>query len=346
MKYSERLNSITKYSLPITSESDKYYLNCDLNESLFPIPKSILEMKIDSDDVTKYPRNLLIKLTKQISVYNSVNENNILVYNGSDNALHAIFEAFCSEDTKVLTFAPDYTQVETFIKLKTSKQFQLIDPNPLADEYLMKGDFQDIDLVYFSNPCNPTGKVIPNKIILNWLAKFPDTLFIVDEAYFEFYGATLAHEVQNFSNLILTRTFSKAFGLAGLRLGYIITNESIKNLLDKFRNEKNITNIAIKAGLISLAEISNLQRNVEELKLSREIFYDKLNRNIPCPQSRANFVLVKCRDSKLVIDHLQKNGIKVRDRSMLVNLNNCLRITLGHKDSIELIVSILNKYGV
>lgn len=342
MKYNKQLDNLIKYQLPVSSVTNKNFINCDLNESLFPLPNSILELQIEADDITRYPRNLLMLLTKKIAGYNHIHENNILLYNGSDSAIQAIFEGFCNEESKVLTFSPDYTQVETFIQLRTQKHFKFFDQFPLENEFQSEYSFDDIDLVYFSNPCNPTGKVIPKEIIIGWLSRYPNTMFIVDEAYFEFYGETLALEVNIHMNLIVTRTFSKAFGLAGLRLGYIIANEFTKSILEKFRNEKNITNIALKAGIISLQEISHLNHNLESVKSSRELFYELIDPKIISPRSHANFVLVQCNNSETVLRELQKFQISVRDRSMMINLNNCLRITLGPKELVEKIARILN----
>lgn len=346
MKYNKNIDGLIKYQMPLGNSGQENFLNCDLNESLFPVPKSIIDLKLDFEEVSKYPRNLLPLLTGEIGHYNNISGRNILVYNGSDSALQAIFEGYCDNETRALTFSPDYTQVETFMKLKTHKIHQLIDPTPLSNESIFEANFDEIDLVYFSNPCNPTGKVIKKEIILNWIHKNPNTLFIVDEAYYEFYGQSLADQVSNHENLIITRTFSKAFGLAGLRLGYVIANEKIIEVLDKFRNEKNITNLAIKAGLISLAELTNLERNLIDLNASRNTFYEHLDPRILAPKSHTNFVLIKCRNSEIVLKELQKQEILARDRSMLTNLENCVRITLGPKLFVEKILSILNKYGV
>ena len=346
MKYNKKIDELIKYQMPTKFSDQKNFLNCDLNESLFPIPKSILNLSLEAEGISGYPRNRLPLITQEIGKYNQVSEKNILVYNGSDSALQAIFEGFCDDETRVLTFAPDYTQVETFIRLKTHKIYKLIDPAPLSNESISEANFDDIDLVYFSNPCNPTGKVIKQEIILNWVDKNSKTLFIVDEAYFEFYGQSLAGQVSNYENLIITRTFSKAFGLAGLRLGYVITNENIINILDKFRNEKNVTNLAIQAGLISLKELTHLEKNLIELDLSRKIFYDLLDPRILTPKSYANFVLIKCRDSEIVMKELQKQEIMARDRSMLTNLENCIRITLGPKSVVEKVLSILNQHAI
>jgi histidinol-phosphate aminotransferase len=346
VKYNKRIDALIKYQMPLKFSDQKNFLNCDLNESLFPIPESILGLRLEAEDISRYPRNRLPLITHEIGKYNQVSEKNILVYNGSDSALAAIFEGFCDGETRVLTFAPDYTQVETFIRLKTHKIHKLIDPAPLSNESISEANFDDIDLVYFSNPCNPTGKVIEHAMILNWIAKNPRTLFIVDEAYFEFYGKSLAGQVSCYENLIVTRTFSKAFGLAGLRLGYVIASEKIISILDKFRNEKNVTNLAIQAGLISLNELASLERNLSELELSRKTFYDHLDPRILAPKSYANFVLIKCRDSEIVMKELQKQEIMARDRSMLTNLENCIRITLGPKLVVEKILSIVNQHAV
>ncbi len=332
--------------LPLHENKSFDFINCDLNESLFPLPKGLQDLKIEPDDIKNYPRTLLSSLTQEIAKYAQVPEKNILVYNGSDTALESIFAVFCTEDSLVITIEPDYNQVDTYINLKTLHHNKILDPAPLKSGILTDYNFEGADIVYFSNPCNPTGKIIPKENIMSWLSKYKETLFVIDEAYFEFYGKTLAGEVNNYENLIVTRSFSKAFGLAGLRLGYLVANKNFIEKLAKVRSEKNITNLSIKAGIISLQDLDNLRRNLESLEVSRELFYELLDPRLQSPRSFANFVLVKCNDSENVIGKLKDFKINARDRSIYSNLQNCIRITLGPKPLVETLVKILNENAV
>lgn len=346
MKYNLKVDNLLQYRLPAYDKKNSEFTNCDLNESLFPLPVGVQSLRIESDDIKNYPRYLLNSLTQEVAEYLQMSEKNILVYNGSDTALESIFTLFCTEDSLVITVQPDYNQVDSYINSKTNRHIKVLDPAPLESSTVTEYNFTGADIVYFSNPCNPTGKIIPKEIVISWLTKHKETLFVIDEAYFEFYGKTLVGEINNFKNLIVTRSFSKAFGLAGLRLGYLVANKDFIEKLSKIRSEKNITNFSIKAGIISLQDLDNLHRNVKALEFSRSLFYELLDSRILSPRSFANFVLIKCNDSEKVMRKLNEYKINARDRSIYSNLQNCIRITLGPTSLVKTIIKILNENAI
>ena len=195
IKVRESINALKPYNVGGRANLSQDWECFDWNESEFP------------------PSNKVFEVMKFIEVYN-----------GSDDGLKDIFTAFVDRETQVISYAPSYTQVDTFISVNTDnyEKVQIIDP---LGKHLW--DFipcMTADVVYLVNPNNPTGKLIPIEEIEELVDTNPSTLFVVDEAYYEFAGQSCSHLVISHKNLIVTRTFSKAFGLAAARLGYVMAH--------------------------------------------------------------------------------------------------------------------------
>jgi histidinol-phosphate aminotransferase len=151
-------------------------------------------------------------------------------------------------------------------------------------------------LVYICNPNNPTGSLISKAYLKKLVSQFPDIIFLVDEAYYEFAGETMANEVINYANLFISSTFSKAFALANFRAGYLISDTNNIQQISKIRNPKNFTTFAQEAVIGVLSDIEYMTNYVQEVISSREWFIDELNM-LPYVEhvysSHANFILVR-----------------------------------------------------
>jgi histidinol-phosphate aminotransferase len=171
-------------------------------------------------------------------------------------------------------------------------------------------------------------------------------MFFIDEAYYEFSGSTVVNLISNYSNLIIFRTFSKAFGLAGIRLGYIISNKYNIEVINKIRNGKEVSSIAQLAASCILENYGLVKQRVNELIITRNLFFDKLNNlsNYEVFPSSANFLLLRHVKSKEIIFALNQCKILVRDRSSMHLLDNCFRITIGTKDEMERVLNVLKQY--
>ncbi len=268
---------------------------------------------------------------------------NVAIYNGSDDALKDIFLCFADQETKVVTYCPSYTQVDTFIAMSTNnhKKQQIRDPLGLH-EYNFE-ILSDYDIVYLANPNNPTGQIIEKDVIEKIVFDNPSTLFIVDEAYYEFCQVSCCDLVLKYDNIIVTRTFSKAFGLASLRIGYVLGSKEKIAFLNKIRNVKSVNSIAQLAAIACLKDLNYLNKCVTETKQSREMLQNYIDKSqhLSCVESHSNFVLVKTRNSKSVIKKMIENKISIRDRSSFKNLNNCVRITVGSIETTKRVIEVL-----
>jgi len=276
--------------------------------------------------------------------YTDLHKDNIAIYNGSDDALKDIFFSFADANTRVVTYSPSYTQVDTFIALATDNHHkEEILRSHDENTYIILNFYKDYDIVYLVNPNNPTGHIIKKDIIEKVISDNPKTLFIIDEAYYEFSKHSCCELVLKYDNIMITRTFSKAFGLAALRIGYVLASKSKINFLNKVRNVKSVNAIAQTAAIACLQDLEYLENCVSETKKSRKLLENYINNSkyLSCINSHSNFVLVKTNDAQKVIKKMIENNISIRDRSSFKNLDNCIRITVGSLATTQKIIEVL-----
>ena len=215
--------------------SDRYQnidtVKLDWNECNIPFNEDYLSKlrgSIFNVNLSEYPNINNDDLLDSLGSYCDIPKNNVQIFNGSDSALHYIFATFLNPETKVLMYYPNYSQVESYIQLYSDNLSYSHIINPFSDHTYDFGEISNNDVIYITNPNNPTGKIIDITIIEGLLILHPNKLFIIDEAYYEFSNKTCVSLVKKYNNIIVTRTFSKAFSLASIRLGYICSNESKK----------------------------------------------------------------------------------------------------------------------
>lgn len=315
----------------------------DWNESEFPPSNKVFDVMKTFYRYERYPDINATELKNNLSEYVGVPESFIEVYNGSDDALKDIFTVFVDKETQVLSYQPSYTQVDTFISVNTGNYERIQIKDPLGEHKYEFHHCEYVDVVYLVNPNNPTGKLLDVKEIESLITSMPEVLFIVDEAYYEFAKKTCAHLVISNKNLIVTRTFSKAFGLASVRLGYTIAHPDLLFHLRKIRNGKSINSLAQLCGIAALSDLDYLDSRITEMNDSKKFFMDNLSSKYIAAESFANFVLVKTPDSKSLLNKMKENRILIRDRSSFLNLEDCVRITIGSKKQIIKVLGVMNK---
>lgn len=317
----------------------------DWNECNLPYDEKyskILSSSLSSINYTEYPNINNQNLINKLSAYCGVDNNNVQIFNGSDSSLHYIFATFLNKDASVLIYYPNYSQIETYIKLYTNNVYHSkINDLFGSHEY----NFYDIihhDIIYISNPNNPTGYCLNPEIIESFLKKYPNKLFIVDEAYYEFSNKSCSKFVNTYNNIIVTRTFSKAFSLASIRLGYICANENLMKSINKIRNTKEVNSFAQKLGEVALDNMNYIKDRIDVIKNNRSKMEEILtNNNIKFIKSDANFILIKVTNSKKIINELSNQKILVRDRGMFDGLENTIRVTIGEWSDMEIIIKTI-----
>ena len=326
-------------------------LKLDWNESPLP-PSSKVQAAVRKflehpNALNWYPDANSHDLRIKLGQHWQVAEECVQTYCGSDSALHSAVRIFTRTGQTVLMVSPTY---DNFRIYALEAQCKVVLDGP-QDIYTLTGaelaalvEKHKPRLVYLSNPNNPTGWLVPERDIVETAQRFPETMFIVDEAYAEFSGVTVIPRAVDLANLVVFRTFSKAYGLAGLRIGYVIgTPGNIANL-NLIRNGKNVSMIGQVAAIAALDDQDYLKEILERVRAGEQILEDGLTRlGFGYRASPANFVLVKFPDAKRVQDGLVEQNAFVRSMSHLPGMEGYLRITLGDREQMTRFMAALEK---
>ena len=341
IKFRQSINNLQTYNVGGRSDLSADWECFDWNESEFPPTNKVFEVMKSFYRYERYPDITATQLKNKLSDYVSLPVDFIEVYNGSDDALKDIITVFVDKDTHVLSYQPSYTQVNTFITTNTENYMKVNIKDPLG-KHEYDFDYCKVnEVVYLVNPNNPTGKLLPVEEIEKLVKTYPNTLFIVDEAYYEFAKQSCSHLVVSHKNLIVTRTFSKAFGLASVRLGYCMGHPDTLSHIRKIRNGKAVNTLGQLCGIAALNDLDYLQSRIDEMNDAKKFFIDNLPNYYNALDSDANFVLVKTPDSKKLLEKMKENKILIRDRSAFDNLENCVRITIGSKKQIIRVLDVM-----
>ena len=342
IKVRKSISNLQTYNVGGRSDLSSDWECFDWNESEFPPTNKVFEVMKSFYRYERYPDITAKLLKSKLSDYVSLPVDFIEVYNGSDDALKDIITVFVDKETHVLSYQPSYTQVNTFITTNTENYMKVNIKNPLGEHEYDFDYCKVANVVYLVNPNNPTGKLLAVDEIEKLLKTYPDTLFIVDEAYYEFAKQSCSHLVISHKNLIVTRTFSKAFGLASVRLGYCMGHPDTLSHLRKIRNGKAVNSLAQLCGIAALDDLDYLDSRIDEMNDAKKFFVDNLPHEYYAVDSQTNFVLLKTPDSKKLLNKMKDNKILIRDRSSFDNLENCVRITIGSKKQIIRVLDVIN----
>jgi histidinol-phosphate aminotransferase len=289
-----------------------------------------------NSDVREYPLGGVERLIEKIAKFVKVPTSMIGIGNGSDQILDLILSNFASKQTKVLTSNPTFGFFEQRCKLYSIPLIAI----PFSDD--MKLDVnkflkesKNADILYLDSPNNPTGFQF-SKIELQKLIKSFNGLIIIDEAYGEFSDYSLSSFVKTQSNLIVVRTLSKSFGMAGIRLGYFVAN---KKFTDTFLNVLQypypLSTITIESGILALEKVNLMDNATKIIKIERQRIIETLQKfdTFEVFDSKANFVLFDAHSSyKRVYSALAEQGISIRKLGKIGNHEGCLRVTVGTKE--------------
>ena len=337
IKPSKKLKNIFRIKDNFQANQNKFRLN--RNEDPTGWDKKILSKFIKTigyEDFSFYKSSL--ELEKKISRKYSVKFNQVLVTSGADGAIKRVYETFIDYKDNILILEPSWPMYEVYanihqariIKKNFEKDLSLNVENICAEILKKK-----IRLVILANPNMPTGTLMDDKDILKIIkvCSKRNTLILIDEAYHLFNKSNQLKHIKNFKNLIIVRTFSKAFGLASLRIGFIITNQNFIKNMNKLRSVTNSNGFAIKAAEFIFDNHEYFEKRIEKYIQGREYIYKKLIlNNIISSKSYANFVLIKCKDSKyanILIKKIEKKGYLIKGPYKDKILKNYVRITTG-----------------
>lgn len=285
--------------------------------------------------LNRYPDPLAWAVKKELSLIKKVVPENIFLGNGSDEVIDVLMRIFCEPSVdNIITLPPTYGMYQVsadtcgvdVIKINLDENFQ-----PKIEE-ILRGANKRSKILFICSPNNPSGNAIESGLILNLINNFKG-IVVVDEAYSDFSKQPSCSEwIGTFPNLVVMQTFSKAWGLAGIRLGMAFASREIIDLMNKVKPPYNINQLTQQAALDALKNVEKKNEEVAEILEQRAKMADIL-RGLDVVEkvypSDANFLLIKVRQANALYNYLLKKEIVVRNRHTVVLCEDCLRITVG-----------------
>jgi len=323
----ENIKRLAPYSSARKEFAGKAEIFLDANENSFGSPLAA--------GYNRYPDPLQMKIKRKIADLENVRTSEIFIGNGSDEAIDLLFRIFCEpRKDNVVICPPTYGMYEVSAEINdiAVKRACLTEDFRLDFRAIESAIDRNTKLLFICSPNNPTGNAFAKFDISN-LAKNFGGIVVVDEAYIHFSGAdSMIDEIENLPNLVVLQTFSKAWGLAGLRVGLAFANEEIIALFNKVKPPYNVSQIAQEAILEAFNNREKVEKTIAEIIFEREKLIEKLQgfsfvkKIYP---TDANFVLVKTIAADAIYSFLLDEKIVVRNRRNVELCEGCLRITIG-----------------
>lgn len=365
MKFPNKyLRNVKPYTLAshkiwtVEPDQRKNILKLDWNELTVPpsplVISRIKQLLEEPDFFNLYPTTYNANLLGLLSKYVGISVNNIQYFNSSDSLHEYICKVFIAAGDPVLILGPTYDNFRLTCQANGADIFW----SNYSDDFSFNAKQFEKDIVrvepamvYICNPNNPTGNVHSVEYIEYLLKEFPDTLFLIDEAYYEFSGITSKKLVLSHDNILVSRTMSKAFGLANFRIGYLIASVDNIQFISRIRNPKNLTTFAQTAAVAALEDTKYMWNNVAEVKKAqqwfvsflREYYHDEM---VPV-DSGGNFTMIcfkSYEDKKQLLDLLAENNIFVRDCTQGPTVEKCFRVTIGTMQQMQRVIEVFNSY--
>lgn len=343
-----QLNEKVKNLTPYEPISGTYEIRLDANESFLKVPEEIEDEMVEAlknTALNRYPDPMATNLVEGFAKYFKVNPEYVTAGNGSDEIISVIMNAFLQKGDKILTLEPDFSMYRFYAEIAEceSVKYQKNDDLDVdIDEVIKIANAENVRIVIFSNPCNPTSRII-RKDEIRKLINSVNSLVVLDEAYMDFAeDDSLLGEFENYDNLIILKTCSKALGSAALRLGFAVANKTLTNVIRAVKSPYNVNSVSQALGEVLFAHPDYIDNCIETVIKAKEELYsaileiqsDKIERVY---DSHTNFVFLKVKNAREVFEKMKNRGIIIR------NMGEFLRITAGTKYENEKMLAELIK---
>jgi histidinol-phosphate aminotransferase len=329
--------NMAPYSPPTAGRAGK--LRLDFNENTVGCSPQVIEFlrqKLDAGALAVYPE--YVEARKELAAFFGVDEAELLLTNGTDEAIQVLVNTYIDDGQDVIILRPSYAMYRFYCEV-AGACIRDIDYRP-ADlafplQELLDAIQPSTRLILLSNPNNPTGTAVDLGGIVAILEKARGAAVLIDEAYYEFCGVTALDVRRRFPNLFVSRTFSKVYGMAAMRLGCLMTSAENAAWLKKAQSPYSVNALAALAAVGAIRDTRYTRNYVEQVLAAREQLYSGLDRlGISYFNSRANFVLFRAGDrAREIRDRLREVNVLVRDRSY--ELPGCVRVTVGTPEQVE-----------
>ena len=339
-----RVQAMKEYHPPLGSRDA---MRLDFNENTFDCSPRVREVlaNIAMGDLTRYPEREPVEA--QLAKHLGLAPAQVTLTNGVDEAIHVLFETFLEAGDEVLLPVPTYTMYEVYASATEARTVtvQAADDMEFPFERLFAAITPRTKIIAVANPNSPSGTFAARAQLLELARRAPQAVIFVDEAYFHFHGETVMDFVGRIPNLIVARTFSKAYGLAGLRIGLLAGPAGLMRWVRRVLSPYSVNSLALACLPAALEDKAYLDWYVGEVIAARAEFETALDaaglRRWP---SRANFVLVEIGASHAEFVRLMRAaGVLVRDRSGDPGCDGRVRITIGTREQMREAIAALNQ---
>lgn len=338
-----RVQAMKEYHPPLGNRDT---LRLDFNENTLACSPKVREAlgRISAGDLTRYPERAPVEA--MVAKYLGLSAEQVALTNGVDEAIHVLFETFLEADDELLLPVPTYTMYEVYVSATDARAVPVLasDDFKFPCEQLLNAITPKTKVIAIANPNSPTGSVATREQLMEITRRAPHAVVLVDEAYYHFHGETVMDLVGRIPNLIVARTFSKAYGLAGLRLGLLAGPVEIMRWIKRVLSPYSVNQLALACLPPALEDEAYLNWYVGEVLAARAEFEAALDaaciRHWP---SRANFVLVNIgAQHKEFTRMMNAAGVLVRDRSSDPGCDGYVRITIGTREQMRTAIAAMN----
>lgn len=315
---------------------DRSGLRLDFNENTFACSPRVLEAlgRISRSDLTRYPEREPVE--RRVAEHLGLEAAQVLLTNGVDEAIHVLCQTYLDAGTELLLPVPTYTMYEVYASGTPARVVQVPAENgfhfPLRA--LLAAITPATRLIAIANPNSPTGQTVSREDLLRIIDAAPHAAVLIDEAYFHFHGETVLDLVGSTPNVIVARTFSKAYGLAGLRLGVLCAPQEQMHWMRRAISPYSVNSVALACLSAALDDEDYLRWYASEVLAARAAFGSALDRiGLPRWPSQANFILVNIgAQHREFVQAMRARAVLVRDRSADPGCDGWVRITVGTRE--------------
>ena len=313
-------------------------LRLDFNENTFAAsPKVIARLReTTAEDLTKYPEREGVEAVA--AAHFGLDAKQVLLTNGVDEAIHIVCAGLLEEDDEAIICTPTFFMYEVSARMMTPHLIRVQAGASLAFPYerFAAAITPRTKLIVISSPNNPTGAVVRREQILAVCAKGPHAAVLVDEAYYHFHGETVLDDVKRVPNLLVARTFSKAYGMASLRIGMLAGDAELIRYMRKVSSPYNVNGVALDCLPVALADEAYIGWYAEQVRIGLARTMEGLRRlGVEFFPSHANFVLMKIGPKHAeLVKAMRARGVLLRDRSSDPGCDGYVRITIGVEDHV------------
>ncbi|RLG87778.1 MAG: hypothetical protein DRO18_02700 [Thermoprotei archaeon] len=329
-------------------------IRLNLNEVPYPPSPKVI------DEVTKFikvcnrypPSSIYKRLKESIAIYNDVRYGNVLVDSGATNILHMILVRAKKLGGRVITYRPTFPYPLEYAK-NIGIQVLYVDLDRefrLHIEDLLQLDPKENDVIMIVNPNNPTGNIVLGSVSHMRELLNSGALVIHDEVYFEFSGFTFKDLIKDYDNLVIVRSLSKAFALAGFRVGYALASEELVSELRNYQQYYSIPTVSVVAAIAALSDLDYMRFIVSNVIKEREWVLNRLNeiKGISPYRSLTNFILISLKDigvkGEEMFNYLKQNGVYVTYYPHEPRLTYCIRVSIGLREENEVFIKLLKSH--